>query len=290
MTPHDLASEASTLFSLPDLVIRACAVMDSPTSHEEDLIEVIEFDANLAATVLRLANSVLYAGRGNIDTLSRAVPLIGHNAVRDLVLATAAVKAFRDIPAEFVDMNIFWDNSATCGVLARVIANQLRMKDGETLFLAGLLHGVGRLVFYARRPREYREVLRHVVVNGTDIAGAEHLVFGFSHAELGAALLENWRLPEKLTVPVRHQLNPAMAPGFAKEVAVVNLASDMASVLAPCRKTRHEAETYVPDSHATHSMQLLGLNPAALMEISLEALAASLEVAEIIHPGTHVHY
>ncbi|MBP9916510.1 MAG: HDOD domain-containing protein, partial [Thiobacillaceae bacterium] len=91
MTPQELAGEVSSLFSLPDLVIRACAVMDSPTATAQDLIEVIEMDANLVATVLRLANSALYAGRGNIATLNRAVALIGQNAVRDLVLATAAV-------------------------------------------------------------------------------------------------------------------------------------------------------------------------------------------------------
>lgn len=290
MTPQALASEVSTLFSLPDLVIRACAVMDSPSASVDDLIEVIEYDANLAATVLKLANSVLYAGRGRTETLSHAVTLIGHNALRNLVLATAAVNSFRDIPPEFVDMNTFWDNSATSGVLARLIASRLRIREGESLFLSGLLHGVGRLVFYVRRPEEYREVQSLMQVNGMELTGAEHRVFGFSHAELGAALLENWRLPEKLTIPVRHQLNPAQAPCFDKEVAVVNLASDMAANLAPCLKTDQEAETYVPDSHATYSMQLLGLTPAAMMEISLEALAASQEVIDIINPCTSVHY
>jgi len=290
MTPQDLASEVSTLFSLPDLVIRACVVMDSPSATAQDLIEIIEFDANLAATVLRLANSALYGGRGNIETLSRAVTFIGHNALRDLVLATAAVKAFRDIPAEFVDMNTFWDNSATSGVLARLIASQLRMKEGETLFLAGLMHGVGRLVFYVRCPMEYREVLYRVQVNGMNLTDAERMVFGYSHAELGAALLESWRLPEKLYVPVRHQLDPASAPYFEKEVAVVHLASGLAANLAPCLKTEYEAETYLPDTRATQSMRLLGLTPAVLKEISLEAQAASLEVLEILHPSTSVRF
>ena len=113
MTPHELAREVSTLFSLPDLVIRASAVMDSPTATAQDLVEVIELDANLALTVLRLSNSALYGGRGRIETLRHAVALIGHNALRDLVLATAAVKVFRDIPAEFLDMVTYWENSTT---------------------------------------------------------------------------------------------------------------------------------------------------------------------------------
>lgn len=288
MTPHALAGEVSTLFTLPDLVIRACTVMDAPAATAQDLVEVIEFDANLVATVLRLANSALYGGRGRVETLSRAVILVGHNALRDLVLATAAVNSFRGIPAEFVDMGTFWENSTTCAVLASLLADRIRLRDGETLFLAGLLHGAGRLVFYARRPTEYREVLRQVAADGTALGDAERAVFGFSHAELGAALLETWQLPEKLHATVRHQLDPASAPSFGQEAAVLHLASDMAANLAPCLKTDHEAEPYLPEGHALRSMQLLGLTPAALTEIRLEAMAASLEVIEIIHPSTSI--
>lgn len=290
MTPKALAAEVSSLFSLPDLVVRACAVIDSPSSTADDLIEVIELDANLVATVLRLSNSVLYAGRGNIATLNRAVALIGQNAVRDLVLATAAVNTFRDIPEEFVDMDTFWDNSVTCAVLARLIAGRLRVRDAEGLFLAGLLHGVGRLVFFARRPEEYRAALRLAREGSWLLTDAEQAVFGFSHAEVGAAMLEIWGLPESLTVPVRHQLDPATAPSHPREVAIVHLAADMAAHLAPCLKSNREAETYVPDTRAAASMRTLDLNPAALLEITADALAASLEVIEIIHPTSSITY
>lgn len=290
MTPRELAAEVSSLFSLPDLVVRACAVMDSPTSTAEELIEVIELDANLVATVLRLANSVLYAGRGNIATLNRAVALIGQNAVRDLVLATAAVNTFRDVPEEFVDMDTFWDNSVTCAVLARLIAGRLRIRDGEALFLAGLLHGVGRLVWYVRRPEEYRAALRLVSEGSWLLADAEQAIFGFSHADVGAALLEIWGLPEQLSVPVRHQRDPASAPAYPRETAIVHLAAAMAAHLSPCLKTNHEPQTYVPDARAAASMQTLALTPAALQEITADALAASLEVIEIIHPASSIIY
>lgn len=290
MTPHELASEVSALFTLPDLVVRACAVMDSPTATSQDLVEVIELDANLAVTVLRLANSALYGGRGRVETLTRAVSLLGHNALRDLVLATAAVTTFRDIPAEFVDMRTFWENSTTCGVLASLVADYIRLRGGEAFFLTGLLHGVGRLVFYVRRPEMYREVLRTAQSHELSLVDAERRVFGFSHAELGAALLETWNLPEQLHIPVRYQLDPTSAPRLEKEVAVIQLAADMAAVLAPCLRSDEEAATYVPDERASQSMQLLGLTPAALMEIRQEAEAASLEIIEIINPCRSVAY
>lgn len=287
-TPQSLASEVSSLFTLPDLVVRAMEIMDVPDSSAQDLVEVIELDAGLAATILRLANSALYGQRGRVETLTRAVALIGTKALRELVLATASIRTFKDIPAEFVDMNTYWDSSITGGVIARLIASHLRIRDNETLFLAGLLHGVGRLVFYVRRPVEYREVLRRVKEDGQDLLAAEQAVFSFSHAAVGAALFQAWGLPERLQVAVAYQLAPDQAPAFPQEVAIVHLAADMAANLAPCLKTDREAGPYQPDQLAQSNMKALGLSPAMLEETRLEAMAASLEVIEIMHPGANI--
>ena len=290
MTPaamlQALANEVSTLFTLPDLVIRALKVMDSPSASADDLIEVIELDAGLAATILKLANSALYGHLGRVKSLEHAVALIGHKSLRDLVLATSAVQSFHDIPVEFVDMETFWDNSITCAVLARLIARHAKLKDVETLFLGGLLHGVGRLVFYARRPVEYREVISKAETMNMAITDAERAVFGFDFSDVGAALLHAWQLPPRLVVAVRDQTADSTPPEYEKDVAVIQLASCMAMRLAPCLKTQIPVETYCPDAQAISNMQKLGISPAALAEIDLEALAASMEVIEIIHPGS----
>jgi len=284
-TPQSLAAEVTSLFAMPDLVLRASAIMDSPTGTAKELVEVIELDAGLTATVLKLANSALYGHLGKVDTLSRAVTMIGHNALKNLVLATSAVRAFKDIPPGFVDMETYWDNSITCGVLAKLLAHQAKLPDGEALFIAGLLHGVGRLVFYAKRPAQYRQVLERVQNGEGNVAAAEHQVFGFDYADLGAALLGAWKLPEKLQMAVAFQLTPTAAPAHPKEVAVVHLASSLAANLAPCLKTKEEPSDFAPGPDDNAALATLGLAPAELVEIRMEALAASLEVIEIIHPG-----
>lgn len=284
MTPLSLASEVVSLFSLPDMVQRVCALMDTPTVSVNELVEVVELDAGIAATVLRLANSALY-GHGRVHTLSHALAMIGQRTLRDLVLATSAVRTFKGIPEDFVDMNVFWENSVTCAVLGQQIARRARLRESEDLFIAGLLHGVGRLVFYARRPAEYRALLHGVNGSEAGLVAAERRAFGFSYAELGAGLLEVWGLPKKLRVAVAYHLNPAAAPGFNKEVAVLALANDMAAHLAPCLKTRDTPSAYAPGGEAETCLQTLELQPGDLDELSQEALAASLEVVEIIHPG-----
>lgn len=284
MTPLSLASEVTSLFALPDLVARACAIMGSPTGTAQQLVEVVELDAGLAATVLRLANSALY-GYGRVETLNHAVALIGYKTLQDLVLATSVVRTFKNIPPEFVDMGTFWDNSITCGVLAKLIAQRAKVPESEALFIAGLLHGVGHLVFYTRRPVEYRQVLQLAAGDENQLVAAERQVFGFTYADVGAALIESWGLPKRLRVVVGHHLDPAQAPAHAKEVAVVHLANKLAADLAPCIKSREAPSRYTPDQNATASMQSLGLTAQDLDEIRADALAASLEVIEIIHPG-----
>jgi len=283
MTPQSLAKEATTLFTLPDVVLRANAVMASPKGTSHDLVRVIELDAGLTARVLRLANSILYGYYGRVENLSHALAIVGHDALRDLVLASAAVKTFTNIPAEFVDMDTFWDNSITCGVLAQQIAQRQRLPESQSLFISGLLHGVGRLVFYARRPNEYRLAI-HLAQDGKhDLITAERATFGFNHAELGAALLTTWGLPKKLCVAVEYQLAPEQAPAYLKEAALMYLASAMADRLAPCIKTRAQPEPFAPELLSFAAK--MALSQADLEQIQLAALAASIEVIEIIHPN-----
>lgn len=284
MQPHTLASEVSTLFTLPELALRVIALLDSPDASARELMEVIELDTGLAATVLRLANSAMY-GHGRVTSLSHAVAMIGHQALRGLVLAASAVRVFQDIPAEFVNMDSFWENSITCAVLAQQIGQRARLPESETLFLAGLLHGVGRLVFFARRPREYREVLQRVQDSDITVESAEIQVFGFDHAQLGAALLGQWGLPQKLRLAVAQQASPGGGNNFSREAAAVHLAVDMAERLAPCIRRPQEASVYIPGPSAVAAMQNLELQEDDLAHISLEALASSLEIVEILRPG-----
>lgn len=286
MTPQTLAGEVSTLFTLPDVVVRARAVMDAPMGSAQALVDVIETDAGLAAMILRLANSVLYGHLGRVDDLGHALAIIGHKNLRDLILATSVVRHFRDIPAEFVDMDTFWNNSITCGALVDLIARRAKLPQEEPLFIAGLLHGIGRLVFYARRPAEYRMAIRYAEGGGQGITAAEQRIFGFTYAQLGAALLTLWGLPERLRVAVEYHLTPDDAPAHRKAVAVVHLASGLAANLAPSLKTPAPATPYTPAQSlfAGH----LGLTASDLDDIRGEALAASLEIAEIVQPNATI--
>ena len=283
MTPQQLAQEVETLFSLPDIAIRLNDLIDQPNTSTQDLVEVVQLDAGIAATVLRLANSAWYGLPAKVDTISRAITLIGQRALRDLVLSTSVIRTFKGISAEFVDMRDFWDNSVTCGVVTRNLAQKVGMRETERMFLAGLLHKVGRLVFYASRPVQYRQVLQDRQHGEAAIIEAERAVFGFDYAQLGAALLRSWRVPAALDEVIEYQLTPLAAPNQAKEAAIVHMAADIAFHMAPDIKARFQLGEYNL-TFLESAWDTLNLERAVLAEIMQNSLIQSFELLEIINP------
>jgi len=283
-TPQSLAAEVESLFTLPDVVLRLNKLLDSPDVNTHEISAVVELDPGLASSVLRLSNSPLFGQHGKVGSVSRAIDLIGQKALRNLVLATSVTQVFADIPEEFVDMTSFWDNSITSGVAAQLLGRFIHMHDTESLFLSGLLHGVGRLVFYTRRPDEYRALLSEKPESDQDLAAAEQRAFGFTYAELGAALLTNWSLPLSICTAVKLQLKPDVAAASnAREVAIIHIANDIAASLSPCLKQRDAAIPWVP-GFDPRTAETLGISLEDLEAVRLEALTQTFEVIVIINP------
>lgn len=285
MSPQQLAQEVENLFSLPDVAIRLNDLIDQPDTSIQELVEVVQLDAGIAATVLRLANSAWYGLPSRVDTISRAITLIGQKALRDLVMSTSVITTFKGISSEFVDMRDFWDNSVTCGVVTRSLAQKCGMRDAERMFLAGLLHKVGRLVFYASRPVQYRQVLQDKNNGEAAIIAAEESVFGFNYAQLGAALLRAWRVPAALDEMVEFQLDPGHAPNHPFDACILHVAGDIAYHMAPDIKARFELGEYNLTFRES-AWEALGLERSVLAETMQNSLVQSFELLEIINPRT----
>lgn len=284
LTPRILVEEVQNLFSLPDVALRLNEMVGAPETTNKQIVDVLQLDAGLAATVLRLANSAWYGLSSKVDTLSRAITLIGHGALRDLVLAAAFIKRFQGIPGEFVNMKTFWDNSVACGVVARNLSRRCRLHESEQMFLAGLLHKIGRLVFFEARPNLYREVLSQAEDSSeAAIIASERNVFGFSYAELGGELLKSWRLPPILQNVVANQLQSEKFTDYPRERAILQVAADMARFLSPDIKLGPGEVLYKPEFADVVWMDL-GITEEGLMEVADISLIQTYELIEIVNP------
>lgn len=286
MTARSLANEVKTLFSLPEVIFKLGQLLNSPYVTNAEIGEVIINDPALTARVLQLANSALVDTPDKVETVSGAIALIGREVLRNLVVATSVTNHFDGIPPELVDMERFWLNSVACGVIARSLAFRCRVFECEPLFVAGLLHKVGRLAFYSRCAELYREVLEVGDHSEEAINQAEQRVFGFTHAELGAEILRHWGLPERLQAAVAHYLSPGEAPRYIKSAALIHVASALACNI----------EASVNLDEVIYSEQvgfergawnLLGLPLHIIPPILDEAWIQAFEIFEILRPNPY---
>ena len=246
MSDYDsLITEIAELAPLPAAYLRVRELVRDPDSDVQDLARVISSDPALTARLLRLANSAYIGLISTVDTIPRAVQVLGMNTVHDLALAGSAMQSCDRIAGASFDIYRFWRRSIYCAVLAQMIATEVGRGDPSRLFVAGLLHDVGHLILQARRKGAQAEVLQRAIQNGQALARIEREVYGYDYAELGSALLESWLLPEAIHVPVRYHVDPIANP--LPEHAFETAAVHVAAILARGAVWRDESDEPVPE-------------------------------------------
>jgi putative nucleotidyltransferase with HDIG domain len=222
-----LLDDVEGLVSPPDVCMRMFELIHSPKSSSRDIAGVVAIDPNLTARLLRMANSSFYNLSGKIDTVSRAVTIIGNSELYSLVLSISAVKSFTNIPNDIITMETFWKHSVYTGLLARALARRVNMLHPERMFVAGLLHDIGSLVLYHYRAETMRDLL--LVANGDEevMYHAENETLGFNHASLAGGLLAEWNLSEELQQAVTWHHDPESTQVARLEAHLLYLANVM---------------------------------------------------------------
>lgn len=228
----DFTQDIDHLVSLPGVGLRINEMVSDPNSTAAELGKVICQDPALAARLLRMANSPAYGLSTQVNTVTRAVAVIGTQQIRDLVLATSTMSAFDGILNPLVSLEDFWSHSLYCGAAAHLLAEECQMKHAETVFLGGLLHDIGQLVIFHKEPERAKQALLLSIEEHDDLALhlAEQEIFGFDHAEVGAALLRQWHFPELLIESVALHHAPEQARHFPIETALVHIANSIATL------------------------------------------------------------
>lgn len=215
--------KAGKLFTLPDICLRLRELIDEGGNADE-IARLIHTDTALTARLLHIVNSALYALPAKIDSIDHAITLIGTKQLYELALATSAAATFKGAGGGYIDMKQFWRNSIYCGLFASLIYKQfVSSKDLERLFIVGILHNIGWLVMLEQVP----DVAASALITANDRQypwQREVEVTGFSCAELGAALLAEWNLPESIYIPIRYQHQPLQATTFLQEAIAIHVA------------------------------------------------------------------
>jgi len=229
---QDLLDDVEHLISLPAAYVKINELIEDPASTADQIAHVITQDVALTARLLRVANSPLYGFSTQVDTVSRAVTVLGTQQVRDLALATSASKTFKGIPNDLVSMESFWEHSILCALCARTLAMECLKRQREAVFVAGLLHDIGQLVLYHLLPDLSRQTLEACLDGPNELESqeAEREIIGFDHAEVGGELAHRWSLPTNLQECIAYHHDPAQAKQSRVETAIVHIANSIAAL------------------------------------------------------------
>ena len=241
---------------------------------------MLEQDPALVAIVLRIANSPAFAQVRTVDSIERAIILLGLEQVRRLVIAGAVTQASERLPKqEMLPLEAFWRHSSYCAVIARLIAESEKPSLAGTVFLGGLLHDLGQLVLFSQAPGEAHNAFLRSLSEPTMISPqeAERMELGFDHSELGGALAERWGLPEVLSACLRYHHCPLDAPSAVRlPVVLVHIANTCAHLAELDSRDWRDAPPVASEVMALVKMtpdSLLGLIEAAQQQIlTVEAM------------------
>jgi putative nucleotidyltransferase with HDIG domain len=183
--------------TLPVVLGRILSVVDGERSSTRDLVEVIEHDQALASRVLKLANSALFGCPRTVATIPRAVVLVGFSTVRNLALGAKVWDTLTVGGRQSELVEELWRHSALVAATAKVVAARIPGVDPDASFTAGLLHDVGKLILSLKLGMKYWSLVG-AADNDHAVEDIERERLGVDHAEVGAWLLEAWRLPSPI--------------------------------------------------------------------------------------------
>jgi len=228
---QELVASQDHLASLPDIYYKVRRALANPEISISALAELIANDPSLAGTLLHMANSAFYGFSRKIETLSRAISLIGLEQTGEVVLAGTLAAAFQGIRPHRMDMARFWRNSIRHALLCREFARNQGDHDAERSFIIGLLADMGHLVMYHAVPDLIGIVLDMSSQDLNELAEQERQIIGCDFSEVGAALAASWQLPASIGTVLGSQLQPALAGEMDAQAARLNLALSIAAEL-----------------------------------------------------------
>jgi HD-like signal output (HDOD) protein len=238
--------------------------VNNPRSSLADIGRIISEDSSLTARLLKIVNSAFYSFPNKIETISRAVTIVGTQQLRDLALATSVMKLFQGIPPDLINMEAFWKHSIACGVAGRVLATFRREANVERFFVSGILHDIGRLVLCMKSPDWLREALTRCRSRRELLFKVEFEELGFDHAALGRMLLQQWKLPASLEETVAFHHNPEASARYPVEAAVVHVAD----IISHSLELGSSGEQFVPplSAQAWERIRVMPQNLPGLLE------------------------
>ncbi|MDJ0741600.1 MAG: HDOD domain-containing protein [Gammaproteobacteria bacterium] len=216
---YEVANNQIQLPTLPEVALKVRDAVEADQANAETIAAMVGNDAALSARLLQVANSPLYRGRNEIDSIQQAVTRLGLKMVRSLVVSLAMKQIFQ-ATSDALDREFrkIWDASLQVAAISRVLAGSVPELENEQALLGGLIHNIGALPILTKIDEQYGF--------NANVAVIEQLVTELS-PEIGTHILQQWNFAESLanipTACLDLGYDPGPFPTYADIVLVARL-------------------------------------------------------------------
>ena len=272
MQIEKLLKQPSALPSAPKVVRKLIETFEQEDVDIMQAAMYIESDPVLTAKLLKLANSAFFGLHRSVTTARDAISVMGLIKVRALVIGAALGDCFHTVGS--VNLNQFWRYSLNSANLSRYLALPIKI-DENTAFTAGLIHGIGELVMHVGMPEAMIDLDRSVPMLDLKRAKAERGLFGYSYANVGAALAREWNFPKKMINAIEHQNAPFDNDVYEPIAGVIHIASWRARAEELEFRSDNLINTY-PDPIGL----VLGIDPDTVVAEQIPSLTRQSEEKE----------
>ena len=230
---QQLINSIPRLPSLPESYnnVRSCITSDD--IDIEKMAEYISQDVALTSVLLRWANSALFGQRFQVDTIKKAIIVLGTDIVENLILSEAVNSAItaKKVKVKGFDLKQLKKHSMATACLSRLLIKSIYPADTmrhDRAFVAGLLHDMGKLVAASFLPQQFEQAIRFAKQEKTPLTEAERQIYSTDHAELGGFLAEWWALPPFIVNAIYWHHAPQQTP-IEQDIIMAAFAANLLS-------------------------------------------------------------
>jgi len=190
----------------------------------DDFVEIIDSDPGLLSMILQLANSVYFKGIDEVYSLRSAIARIGLQETIDSANLYFFQRMFPKIPViEGFKAQDYWAFSWSCANAARRLGHPnlgMDVNPGE-LYIAGLLHGIGKLILAIQYPLEFSKCIQTAGRLKIPVHAVELDEFGTTDTNIASTLLGIWHIPSRVCTGIEFYQNPDSAPEKDRNIAAL---------------------------------------------------------------------
>ncbi len=227
----DIIKNSKELSSLPEIYIRVSELLDDESSTSDQISAVVQSDPALTARILKVVNSAFYGFPNEISTIPQAINILGRNPLRHLLMGTVLGGVFSRLSNHVFSMDKFWQHSVHTAVIAKYCYENIvgKLKSDE-LFIAGLLHDIGRLIIAHQMPDIAIKIQQELDTSDVGIITIEEELLTFSHNEVALAIMTQWGLPTILKTCALHHHSPQQAGRYSAQAWIINIANTLSHI------------------------------------------------------------